>query len=309
MTATDVSFGSTLTNGIQDISAFAAVFGTDMVEKQMARSDNAGYLYAAVCGMSMFGSLGSAKWALMTLLPTKWMDTAMLGDNENSAWKFNIPQWLYSDRDGIYVAEAIDDFFGARYMADFQGFKNIKVILNYLDAGVLTYLLKAFGASFAFSSLGMLPFAYILMLDMTFCWGPLLRCVGSFILSCQKIGSPYYYAWIAKPTTVYEFDPDNFRLPKPTMRQFILAAIWLLLTLIGAIMVLIGYVGSFTAVQNTSQGASTVWLSCELIQMLIRLILWGPRSRLGRSKRDIKSTSHSWTANIAITGYTGNRML
>jgi hypothetical protein len=66
--ATD--FGTVLTTGIQDISAIAAVFGTELVERQCNRTLK-GLQYPVFATMGMFGSLGYAKWTLQTLLPVQ----------------------------------------------------------------------------------------------------------------------------------------------------------------------------------------------------------------------------------------------
>ncbi|KAJ2961698.1 hypothetical protein NQZ79_g3069 [Umbelopsis isabellina] len=62
------SYGSVLTSGIQDVSAVAALFGTESCTEHVASGLTGGFLYPAAAGMSMFGSLGSAKAALYSIV-------------------------------------------------------------------------------------------------------------------------------------------------------------------------------------------------------------------------------------------------
>ncbi|KAI8578926.1 hypothetical protein K450DRAFT_288725 [Umbelopsis ramanniana AG] len=269
-----VSFVSTLTNGIQDVSAFAAVFATDLVEKQMGRSDSSGFLYASACGMSMFGSLGTAKWGLMSLLPNKWMKTAMLADDTNFLWKYSVAHYLFSKGDRQYGNAYIDAIFGLSYMRHYQGFRTVKVELKLDDEGTW-YFFYAVVSCLMFSAMGMLPFVHIIRNDQTYLWGPVLRCTGTLLLSLQAITIPYYLAWLAKPRNVYDFESTGWRLPDPTMTQRLLSIFWLILIFIGSAMVLVGYIGSFTAVQNASDGNSgIIWFCVELLMMMLRLLIW-----------------------------------
>src|SRR5258708_7407735 len=71
--APGTSYGQVLSTGIQDISAIAALFGTDMCADHLLNVVNRGYLYGAVTAISMFGSLGSVKAALYVVLPSRWL--------------------------------------------------------------------------------------------------------------------------------------------------------------------------------------------------------------------------------------------
>ncbi|KAJ7917728.1 hypothetical protein B0H13DRAFT_1543971, partial [Mycena leptocephala] len=50
-----------LISGIQDISAFLPIIGTDQCEKHVGDALEGGFLYAAATPLSMFGSLGIVK--------------------------------------------------------------------------------------------------------------------------------------------------------------------------------------------------------------------------------------------------------
>ncbi|KAJ6578409.1 hypothetical protein B0H19DRAFT_1253651 [Mycena capillaripes] len=66
------SFGGTLSNGIQDISAILPLLGTEQCELHMGSAlrggGNGGYFYAAITPISIFGSLGGAKAAFKIML-------------------------------------------------------------------------------------------------------------------------------------------------------------------------------------------------------------------------------------------------
>ncbi|KAJ7020513.1 hypothetical protein C8F04DRAFT_1403585 [Mycena alexandri] len=53
--------GASLVSGIQDISAFLPIIGTDQCERHVGEALEGGYLYAAAAPLSMFGSLGIVK--------------------------------------------------------------------------------------------------------------------------------------------------------------------------------------------------------------------------------------------------------
>ncbi|KAJ7842656.1 hypothetical protein B0H14DRAFT_2359507 [Mycena olivaceomarginata] len=56
-----INDGASLVSGIQDISAFLPIIGTDQCERHVGEALEGGYLYAAAAPLSMFGSLGIVK--------------------------------------------------------------------------------------------------------------------------------------------------------------------------------------------------------------------------------------------------------
>lgn len=66
------SFGTTLSSGIQDLSAILSLLGTEQCEVHVGSAlrggGRGGYLYAAVTPLSIFGSLGVAKAAFTIML-------------------------------------------------------------------------------------------------------------------------------------------------------------------------------------------------------------------------------------------------
>ncbi|KAJ7852174.1 hypothetical protein B0H14DRAFT_2354910, partial [Mycena olivaceomarginata] len=70
--STPASFGTTISSGIQDISAILSLLGTEQCEVHVGSAlrgeKRGGYLYAAVAPLSIFGSLGVAKAAFTIML-------------------------------------------------------------------------------------------------------------------------------------------------------------------------------------------------------------------------------------------------
>ncbi|KAL0571430.1 AAA ATPase cdc48 [Marasmius crinis-equi] len=81
------TFGDTISNGIQDISALLPLLGTEQCERHVGAALEKGYLYAAATPLSIFGSLGIVKTAFATFLGTmtspfnggSWLDDAGFG--------------------------------------------------------------------------------------------------------------------------------------------------------------------------------------------------------------------------------------
>ncbi|KAK7033965.1 hypothetical protein VNI00_012592 [Paramarasmius palmivorus] len=103
------NFGTTLSDGIQDISALLPLLGTEQVERHVGSSLEKGYLYAAASTLSLFGSLGGAKAGFATFIGTiahprfyggRWFDDAGFGTAGS------ITSMVTIDKDtGLYGAE------------------------------------------------------------------------------------------------------------------------------------------------------------------------------------------------------------
>ncbi|KAJ7479881.1 hypothetical protein FB451DRAFT_1086446, partial [Mycena latifolia] len=61
------SLGLSLAGGIQDVSAFLPIFGTEQCEAHIGTALEDGFLYAAAAPLSIFGCLGIVKAAAAIL--------------------------------------------------------------------------------------------------------------------------------------------------------------------------------------------------------------------------------------------------
>ncbi|KAK7051672.1 hypothetical protein VNI00_004651 [Paramarasmius palmivorus] len=103
------NIGTTLANGIQDVSALLPLLGTEQVECHVGSALEKGYLYAAASNLSLFGSLGSAKAAFATCVGTithrrfyggQWLD------NAGFSTAGSVTSMVTIDKDtGLYGAE------------------------------------------------------------------------------------------------------------------------------------------------------------------------------------------------------------
>ncbi|KAF5343857.1 hypothetical protein D9758_015897 [Tetrapyrgos nigripes] len=62
------SFGTTITSGVQEISALLPLLGTEQCEEHVSSGLTRGYFYVAATPLSIFGSLGLARAAFKTLV-------------------------------------------------------------------------------------------------------------------------------------------------------------------------------------------------------------------------------------------------
>ena len=63
-----ISFGATITGGIQNIAGLLPLLGTQQCEEHIGSALTKGYLYAAATPISIFGSLGVARAGFKTLI-------------------------------------------------------------------------------------------------------------------------------------------------------------------------------------------------------------------------------------------------
>ncbi|KAJ7473441.1 hypothetical protein FB451DRAFT_1249288 [Mycena latifolia] len=153
------------TSGIQDVSGFLPLLGTEQCEEHVSCALERGFFYAAGAPMSIFGSLGIIKAGFTTL----WVSL--------DVWRFHGPRQLRNagffpkgvmgklayaldTDDSIYVAEAQIRSILHRYQA-------LDVDLNLLCWPWLRWNLLMLLFGLAFSSLGLLPYVYIIRLDFS----------------------------------------------------------------------------------------------------------------------------------------------
>jgi len=239
------NYGTTLATGIQDISAVAALFGTDICEKHVLNSLGGGWLYASAAGLSMFGSLGIAKAALITISRSRWLDA--LGISERGPVRK-----LLAEPKGAPLA--LLEQLKYRYWMPGSSHGNINDSFD----GIFPWLLRCFLASIM-QFLGLLPFVWP-MLDTqvqgSYKAFPCMRIIGTYICSCL--------------VQVIQLQKGDIIAVGRTF-----SIVLNVICLIGAIAVIVGYVGCFAVIQAlTDQRQVYVWLGCEIFLMLLRLFIW-----------------------------------
>ncbi|KAJ6530224.1 hypothetical protein B0H19DRAFT_1006361, partial [Mycena capillaripes] len=104
------ALGSVVTSGIQDISAFLPILGTDQCETHCCLGMDRGFWYVAAAPLSIFGSLGIIKAGLVTLIisiDVPGFRGPRLLQNAGFSPPGILKQLTYilDDDDSIYVAE------------------------------------------------------------------------------------------------------------------------------------------------------------------------------------------------------------
>lgn len=261
-------FGSILTSGIQDISAVAAIFGTDLVEKKCNMTLR-GLQYPAFATIGMFGSLGYAKWALQSILPAH-ISMRLFTPEENqlsfecNIWMFvfgNHRRWL--DNAGSTKIPKVWNFFTGR-IADTYGRLGLSLVKETNREPIISAV-AASSLAIITSFFGLIAFVPQ-FLEIGLSWGPLLRCSASAILAVCNIWQPLIFTIFLVPTSPGAKTMSTIGFWVAIMFTGVLVA--------GAFALVAGYVGSFQTVQTGSANASIIWLTVELCLMVLRLLLW-----------------------------------
>lgn len=261
-------FGTILTSGIQDISAIAAIFGTDLVEKKCNLTLQ-GLQYPVFATIGMFGSLGYAKWALQTILPVQMSIRLFTPEEDQLSFECNIWMRLFgSHQDWPSKAGATKtpkawNFFTGPLIDAYRRL-GLKLVKETYDEPIIS---AAVASSLAVltSFTGLIPFVPQ-FLEIGLTWGPFLRCAASAILAVCNIWQPLIFTIFLVPNS-----PDA----KSVSRISSSVAIVFSGILVAAAFALVaGYVGSFQTVRSGSANASIIWLAVELCLMLVRLLLW-----------------------------------
>lgn len=280
-------FGTILTSGIQDISAIAAIFGTELVEKKCNLTLQ-GLQYPVFATISMFGSLGYAKWALQSILPVQMSMRLFVPEENQLSFECNI--WMHvfgshqdwSSKPGAMKLPKTLKFFTGRLSIDaypnppeawysytgrlMDAYANLglKVVKETDDEPIISAAVASSLAVIA-SFTGLIPFVPQ-FLEIGLTWGPFLRCAASAILAICNIWQPLIFTIFLVPDSPGAKSVNRISLSIAIMFAGILVA--------AAFALVAGYVGSFQTVQSGSANASIIWLAVELCLMLVRLLLW-----------------------------------
>ncbi|KAJ7649085.1 hypothetical protein DFH06DRAFT_1135337 [Mycena polygramma] len=329
MSGTENSFGTTVSSGIQDLSAILSLLGTEQCETHVGSAlrgdERGGYLYAAITPISIFGSLGPAKAALSIM----FVNIPFVGSKTLQNMGFEVKG----------AAAAITMLDGKRYEAE-------NCVLNILDRhhihsaqyvrvqrpGTLdqpftnrlpqSWNLQLLAASLLVACLGVMPYLHFSVLHHTsflaltiffpFCRvsggllcvfpGQLLlqyriemivsmlwdeSCASEVCLSSLQdflnkpvAGKPETARFMESLKLVLRLDSKSSPSEVATVLTSYVTNTWTWFALMsallcGLLMTIVGYIGCFTIVQNSSTPSDTyIWLALETTLALIRLLIW-----------------------------------
>jgi hypothetical protein len=291
--------GSTLTGGIQDIAAILPLLGTEQCSEQVSSALTRGYLYAAATPMSIFGSLGvviAGFKTFMACLSFRGIEGAkILG---NIGFK---PQG--ENLSLIMVEAGKEKGTGGRYIVETRIDKMIEE-LN-IDKNRITEVthsssvwnFQMIAATAFLCAFSITPYIHLNLrgnkLNTTTIWiFPALRAAGGFItatliqLLIQRritILSAQYLKRLKgdqtpeqdqRRETDVEAAGDTKKLQKVARR---ISPTWLLQSLlfIGLLASVVGYVGCFSVVQNSTSSSGPVsWLCLEAGLSIMRVVIW-----------------------------------
>ena len=288
--------GSTLTGGIQDIAAILPLLGTVQCSVQVSSALTRGYLYAASASMSIFGSLGVVSAGFKTFAAC-----FSLGNIEGARTLGNMgfePQGENLSLIMVEVGKAGKGNTG-RYIIETRMDKLIKE-LN-IDRNRITgvchksaaWNVKMMATTALLCAFGIAPYIHLNLgaskLNKSTTWVfPILRATGGFItatliqLLIQRritiLSNEYLKCFVDRdqlpgPNTDVELAVKPGDMKKRQMD----AHTWLLLCLllIGLIASVVGYVGCFSVVQNSTSTTGPVsWLCLEAGLSVVRLVIW-----------------------------------
>jgi hypothetical protein len=240
-----VSYGTTLSGGIQDVSAIAGLLGTEACAQHALNCFTGGYLYVASQPWSMLGSLGAVKAALYVVCPQKWLRKAgftecgkllhiMVDDDDKKKdVKLDLSECMIDEGRMPSKAELV------------------------IDKELKKWLLSSTVMSMA-GMIGILPFLWPLVNQWMSGYSafPILRVLSSCVISALiplRLLGRLVSSKVDAGTIV--------------LNGFLVLA---------SIGVVIGYLGSFTYIQQfADQRMSYVWVATELVLAAARVLIWG----------------------------------
>ena len=283
--------GSTLTGGIQDIAAILPLLGTEQCSIHVSSALTRGYLYAASAPMSIFGSLGVVIAGFKTLVAC-----FSFGDIEGAKILGNMGFEPQGENLSLIMVEAGKGKNRGRYIIETRmdelieelniernrivGVSHKSVAWN-IKMMATTALLCAFSiAPYIFLNLG----SSKLNLGKSTTWVfPVLRSTGGFItasliqLLIQRRITTLSDQYLVKRDLRNRDVETAGDTKKYQMIARRIAPTWLLLflLLIGLLASVVGYVGCFSVVQNsTSTFGPVSWFCLEVGLSIMRLAIW-----------------------------------
>ena len=296
MTSSGGGIGSTLTAGIQDIAAILPLLGTEQCAIHVSSALTRGYLYAASAPMSIFGSLGVVSAGFKTMLAC-----FSFGDFEGADLLDNMGFQPQGENLSLIMVEGGKGENKGRYVIE----NRIDDLIEELNVdkkriiGVshksAAWNIKMIATTALLCALSITPYIYLNLrannLDLrrgTIWVFPILRSTGGFItavlvqLLIQRRITSISDEYLVKRDQLPVGNGDveagvEAALEIPEKKYQMDAGTWPLLffLLIGLLASVVGYVGCFSIVQNsTSTSGPVSWLCLEAGLSLVRLAIW-----------------------------------
>jgi hypothetical protein len=278
------TFGSTLTSGIQDISAFLPILGTEQCERHVGSALHGGYLYAAATPLSLFGCLGIVKAAISVLIASvsspcfhgaKHLEKAGFALQGSSAALIGVGK---ADVSGGYEAKRLLDALSTK-----AGIDPIEHTVGHPICGWLSWNAELLLATCFLSTFSMTPYIAIIRSHpspFTVWFFPALRIIGSIIsvITIQFVIQIRIAQILNAQVLYWRMNSQRMSMLLNTVSAiFLTISLWLCrsLLLIGVAFTAVGYIGCFTVVQNSSLRDTLIWLGLEAFLSVVRICIWG----------------------------------
>ena len=290
MTSSGGGIGSTLTGGIQDIAAVLPLLGTEQCSNQVSSALTRGYLYAAATPISIFGSLGVVTAGFKTLVAC-----FTFGDIEGAKILGNMGFEPQGENLSLIMVEANKGKSTGRYVIETRMDELIKELnldkkriigVSHKVAAwnVRMIVMTAFLCTFSIT-----PYIHLNQgannLKKSTTWVfPIVRALGGFTtatliqLLIQRRITTLADQYLVKRDQLPNPDVEAAVVPCDTKKHQIDVRTWLFLYLLlfGIVASVVGYVGCFSVVQNSTTNLGPVsWFCLESGLSVIRLAIWG----------------------------------
>ena len=295
MSSNDGGIFSTLAGGIQDISAILPLLGTEQCAEQVSSSLTRGYLYAAATPISIFGSLGVVSAGFKTFFACFSLRLAFMNKEVEGA---RILRDMGFEPQGenlsLIMIEAGKDSKGkntGRYIIETR----IDKLIEELNIDKKRLIGVSTGhKSVAWNSWMIITTAFLCTCSITpyiflNLHGNKLKLITTWVFPALRAAGGFLTATliqllIQRRITIlsnqYIQDLKRDTAGEPAIRKKKRqtdALTWLFLCFLffGVGASVVGYVGCFSVVQNsTSTIGPVIWLILEVALSVMRLILW-----------------------------------
>jgi len=264
-----MSYGGTLTSGIQDISALLPLLGTEQCEEHAGSALSDGFLFAAATPLSIFGSLGLAragfKAAFASIGAKKLRDAGFKPSGKNLALIMMDP----ANRDRYLIETRL-----CERLKDLH-FENKGSIPAFFNKGLGWWNLKMLLATSVCCMANLMAYIELifhngnhvpLRLRLLF---PITRIVASSltVVSLQILIQLRIARFICAPALA--------RLALSLLYRTV-ESLFIWTTLLGSLGCVVGYIGCFSIVQGYrgSLRGPLIWIAAETTLSIIRILIW-----------------------------------